>query len=130
MKHQAALTWAAIVLLAGLSAALGWWLGHRVLKLAEQTAASLAIQLQTTIGISVYSADSDSASELMLAASGALVEAAKAGHSRMVFADEPLGHRSSEYLSLEAELYKAVAQDEFELYYQPRISIGSNGVGG
>lgn len=105
-------------------------LGHRVLKLAEQTAASLAIQLQTTIGISVYSADSDSASELMLAASGALVEAAKAGHSRMVFADEPLGHRSSEYLSLEAELYKAVAQDEFELYYQPRISIGSNRVVG
>ncbi|MBW8367393.1 MAG: TlpA family protein disulfide reductase [Arenimonas sp.] len=36
MKHQAALTWAAIVLLAGISAGLGWWLGHRVLIPAEK----------------------------------------------------------------------------------------------
>ncbi len=36
MKHQATLTWAAIVLLAGLSAGLGWWLGHRVLIPAEK----------------------------------------------------------------------------------------------
>lgn len=36
MKHQAALTWATIVLLAGISAGLGWWLGHRVLVPAEK----------------------------------------------------------------------------------------------
>lgn len=36
MKHQAALTWAAIVVLAGVSAGLGWWLGHRVLIPAEK----------------------------------------------------------------------------------------------
>lgn len=36
MKHQATLTWAAIVLLAGISAGLGWWLGHRVLIPAER----------------------------------------------------------------------------------------------
>jgi len=36
MKHQAALTWTAIVLLAGLSAGMGWWLGHRVLIPAEK----------------------------------------------------------------------------------------------
>ena len=36
MKHQAALTWVAIVLLAGVSAGLGWWLGHRVLVPAEK----------------------------------------------------------------------------------------------
>ncbi len=36
MKREAALTWVAIVLLAGLSAGLGWWLGHRVLIPAEK----------------------------------------------------------------------------------------------
>lgn len=36
MKPQAVLTWVAIVLLAGLSAGLGWWLGHRVLIPAEK----------------------------------------------------------------------------------------------
>lgn len=105
-------------------------LGHRILTLAEQTAAASGGPLQTTIGISVFSADSDSATELILAASAALVEAAKAGHSRMVFADQPFAHRGSEYQALEAELQKAITLDEFELYYQPRISIGSNRVVG
>lgn len=105
-------------------------LGHRILKLAEQTAAASGGALQTTIGISVFSTDSDSATELILAASAALVEAAKAGHSRMIFADEPFAHRGNEYQALEAELQKAITQDEFELYYQPRISIGSNRVVG
>ena len=36
MNRQAALTWVAIVVLAGVSAALGWWLGHRVLIPAEK----------------------------------------------------------------------------------------------
>ncbi len=103
-------------------------LGHRVLKLAEQTAVTSGCPLQTTIGISVFSADSDSATELILAASAALVEAAKAGHSRIVFADKPLTLRSSEYQAIESELHKAIIQDEFELYFQPRISIGSNRV--
>ncbi len=105
-------------------------LGHRILKLAEQTAAASRSPLQTTIGISIFSTDSASATELMLAASAALVEAAKAGHSRLAFADEPFPQRTAEYQALEAELHKAIAQDEFELYYQPRISIGSNRVVG
>lgn len=105
-------------------------LGHKILKLAELTATASGGPVQTTIGISVFSTDSDSATELVLAASAALVEAAKAGHSRMVFADAPFAHRGSEYQALESELQKAITQDEFELYYQPRISIGSNRVVG
>lgn len=36
MNRQAVATWVAIVVLAGVSAALGWWLGHRVLIPAEK----------------------------------------------------------------------------------------------
>jgi thiol-disulfide isomerase/thioredoxin len=36
MKREAVLTWTAIVLLGAISAALGWWLGHRALLPAEQ----------------------------------------------------------------------------------------------
>ena len=36
MNRQAAITWVAIVLLAAISAGLGWWLGHRVLIPAEK----------------------------------------------------------------------------------------------
>lgn len=103
-------------------------IGYHILKLAEQTGPAVGGQLLTTIGVSVYSSDADSASELLLAASAALVEAAKAGRSKLEFADHDLFHRSSENLMLESELHKAIQQDEFELYYQPRMSIGSNRV--
>lgn len=36
MNRQAVITWVAIVLLAAISAGLGWWLGHRVLIPAEK----------------------------------------------------------------------------------------------
>ncbi|HQZ32332.1 MAG TPA: TlpA disulfide reductase family protein [Arenimonas sp.] len=36
MNRQAVVTWVAIVVLAGVSAGLGWWLGHRVLIPAEK----------------------------------------------------------------------------------------------
>lgn len=36
MKREAILTWGAIVVLGGLSAGLGWWLGHRTMLPAEQ----------------------------------------------------------------------------------------------
>lgn len=36
MKREAALTWTAIIVLGGISAGLGWWLGQRTLTPAEQ----------------------------------------------------------------------------------------------
>src|SRR5690606_23114057 len=46
------------------------------------------------------------------------------------FANSRYQLKAPEYLTLEAELLKAQDNDEFDVYYQPRLSIGSNRVVG
>ena len=105
-------------------------MGLKVLQLAEQCANATATTLQTTIGISIFSEDADSATDLMLSASAALVEAAKTGQSQLVFAKQRPGAAPDNPSTLVTDLKQAISRDEFELYFQPRISIGSNRVVG
>ena len=106
-------------------------LAHKVLvainKLPELSAKS---GLQSYIGISVYPLDGDSVSTLLNSASAAISTAAKRGVSSLQFANNPMQLRAPEYQSLENELYKAAAQNEFDVYFQPKLSISSNRVVG
>ena len=105
-------------------------LGHKVLQLADHCANTMATPLQTTIGISIFSEDADSATDLMLSASAALVEAGKTGQSQLMFAKQKGSPAQDAASALTADLLQAVNNDEFELYFHTRISIGSNRVVG
>ncbi|HEX5793308.1 MAG TPA: EAL domain-containing protein, partial [Rheinheimera sp.] len=106
-------------------------LAHKLLALPELLeAADKKVSLQAMIGISIYPLDGKSPAELILSASNALQGAARMGQNNLQFANAGIQQRAPEYLTLETELQKAVLQGEFDVYYQPRISIGSNRVTG
>ncbi|WP_051219739.1 putative bifunctional diguanylate cyclase/phosphodiesterase [Rheinheimera baltica] len=86
------------------------------------------ISLQPLIGISIYPLDGKEPAELLLAASTALSNIARLGHSGLQFANSKFQQRAPEFRLLELELKKAMLQGEFDVYYQPRMSIGSNRV--
>lgn len=102
-------------------------LAHRLINLpAQLPEPEQHSAFQTLVGISIYPLDADSPTELILAATKALQEAARQGQSSIYFANSRIQQRAPEYLTLETELHKAVLQGEFDVYYQPRLSIGSN----
>lgn len=105
-------------------------LGHKLLSLSESAGFNPGLALQTLVGISIYPNDGQHASELLVAANAALQQASKTGDSQLAFASRAIQQRAPEYLTLEVELHKALQRDEFELYYQPRYSIGSNRIVG
>jgi EAL domain-containing protein (putative c-di-GMP-specific phosphodiesterase class I)/GGDEF domain-containing protein len=106
-------------------------LGHKLLTLPEQlTATDRNTCLQTWVGCSIYPLDGANATKLLFSASNALQSASKQGNSAFLFANPKSQQRAPEYLALETELHKAVLQGEFDVYYQPRVSISSNRVTG
>lgn len=86
--------------------------------------------LQTYIGISIYPSDGATPALLLNNAATAICNGARLGHSNKQFANSDYQLKMPEYLALEAELLKAQSNDEFDVYYQPRLSIGSNRVVG
>ena len=102
-------------------------LGHQIIALPARLAdRESANTIQTSVGISIYPIDGSNVTEMMFAASTAAVNAGRQGYNHLCFANSRIQQRAPEYMTLETELRKAVMQGEFELYYQPRVSIGSN----
>ncbi len=76
-----------------------------------------------SIGIAIYPSDAENAEDLTKGADAAMYRAKQSG--RNVYAAYTAGLRSNalERLTLESELQHALRNDEFELYYQPKVSI-------
>lgn len=106
-------------------------LAHKLLSLtAELDEPAAKASLQTLIGISLYPLDGHTPAALLAEAERALTGAAKLGSDALLFANTRIQQRAPEYQSLETELQKALLQGEFDVHYQPRLSIGSNRVVG
>jgi len=106
-------------------------LAHKLLGLtAELDQPAAKTSLRTLIGISLYPLDGHTPAALLAEAERALTGAAKLGSDALLFANTRIQQRAPEYQSLETELQKALLQGEFDVHYQPRLSIGSNRVVG
>lgn len=102
-------------------------LSHKIIDLpARLTHQDSINSIQASVGVSLYPHDGNNVTELMLAASNALLNAGRQGYNHLFFANPQIQQRAPEYMMLETELHKAVMQGEFDVYYQPRVSIGSN----
>lgn len=80
------------------------------------------IAVGASIGISTYPADGNTPDLLVRNADAAMYAAKEAGRGGFAFYSPQLNARYTERLALEAMLRKAAAEDEYVLYYQPRIS--------
>jgi diguanylate cyclase (GGDEF)-like protein/PAS domain S-box-containing protein len=84
------------------------------------------IYVQASIGISIYPANGDTAHELIRDADAAMYQAKRAGRNGLRFYTDTFTDEATRRLALETRLREALEQDEFELHYQPLVSVGDN----
>jgi diguanylate cyclase (GGDEF)-like protein len=112
--------------------------GDAAIAVAERLQRSVAsplamgdteLTLSASIGISLYPEDGATPNELIDNAFAALVHTKGQKGACQFFANE-ISNQARERLSLEAELRVALQERQFELFYQPRMSIAEGMLSG
>lgn len=85
------------------------------------------LQVSARAGIAIAPTDGDTPDMLFRNAEAALKEAKTSG-ARYLFYSSDLNARIADDLALEQELARAVANREFEVYYQPKVDSVSGGI--
>lgn len=88
------------------------------------------IYITPSIGISMYPFDGNLAEVLLKKADSAMYQAKRKGKNTYQYYNSVLDTASYDQLEIERHLRKALERDEFILYYQPQIDIGSGEVRG
>ncbi|MEN3158589.1 EAL domain-containing protein [Alkalimonas sp. NCh-2] len=86
--------------------------------------------LTTSIGISVYPDDAQSADHLIKHADVAMYQAKNAGRNQFCFYQESIGQQTQNELKLEQALRQALQQQHLEVYYQPKVCLKTGTVTG
>ncbi|MEJ2403857.1 MAG: EAL domain-containing protein [Candidatus Thiodiazotropha sp.] len=105
----------------------------RNIKSAFERPLSIALhQIYVTFstGIALYPHDGDNVEELMRNADTAMYQAKASGSGQYRFYASDMNARGHELLALEVELRQALERHEFQLYYQPQISLRTGRVKG
>ena len=84
----------------------------------------------TSTGVSIYPFDGTDAETLMKHADAAMYEAKTLGRNNHAPYRPAMSAKASERLTLAAELRRAVAHEEFRMYFQPKVEIQSGCVVG
>jgi diguanylate cyclase (GGDEF)-like protein/PAS domain S-box-containing protein len=83
-----------------------------------------------SIGISVYPDDASDADDLIQLADSAMYLAKEQGRNNSQFYTPEINEKIMRRLTLEKELRKALEQEQFVLFYQPKIDLSSNKITG
>lgn len=78
-----------------------------------------------SIGIALYPQDGENNDELLMHADAAMYKAKAAGRNNYKFYSDTMKVRSLHRLGLENELWQAINEENFEIYYQPKVDISS-----
>lgn len=79
-----------------------------------------------SIGIAICTSVYDKPDDLLRDADTAMYRAKELGKARYIVFDEGMHTQAMELLQLEADLRRAVERREFEVYYQPIVSLEKN----
>lgn len=88
------------------------------------------IQVTASLGIAFYPNDSDNAVSLIKQADIAMYSAKAAGKNAVRFYSSELMERVAIRARMERDLKIAIGNGDFELYYQPKVTIGDGAVCG
>jgi diguanylate cyclase (GGDEF)-like protein len=86
------------------------------------------VSVSTSVGIALDTDRSHRPDDLLREADLAMYRAKTTGKARYEIFDPGMAERAMERLELETELRQAVARGEFELYYQPIVSLATGDV--
>ncbi len=103
---------------------------QRCLKLLSQpvTLAEREITPHASIGIAIYPHNGNDANFLIKAADTAMYEAKNKGKNQYAFYESAMTDAAHLRLVIENDLRTALNEDQFELYYQPKISLSSGNI--
>lgn len=88
------------------------------------------IYLSASLGIALFPEDGTDFTSLMRNADIAMYQAKEAGRNTYRFFRDSMNAGAVEYLALRSSLRRALAEQEFELYYQPQVDLDSGAVVG
>ena len=105
-------------------------LGNKILSIFEKPLEIQGSQIKTgtSIGLAFFPDDAHSADELLRKADMALYEAKRNGRATFKFFDASIENAARHKAEMQADLQRALAEEEFELHYQPIIDIARNTV--
>lgn len=86
--------------------------------------------ISTSIGISIWPDDGTNMDTLMRQADTAMYHAKKLGGDGFQFFTDELNVQASNRLKLENALHNAIQNNQFELYYQPQVSLATGEIVG
>ena len=90
-----------------------------------------ALFTTTSVGIALYPDHADDVDTLIKYADTAMYKAKEEGRNRYRFYDATMGENIAKKLKIEHEMREAiVTMEQFELYYQPKISLRSGAIVG
>jgi len=108
---------------------------ERVRAVLESVAAPLTlagrdIQVHCSVGLAAFPQDGDDAETLVKHADTAMYRAKELGRNGFQFFTEALQLRAHQQMELGASLRLALEREEFELHYQPQVSLRSGRIAG
>ena len=87
-------------------------------------------QISCSIGVSIYPDDGKDVENLLKNADMAMYKSKQAGRNNFKFYTQELNRVVTESMELEQQLRMALVNEQFELHYQPKISMESGFVNG
>lgn len=87
---------------------------------------NMTFNLTASIGISMFSRETDNSHELLRFADTAMYQAKKSGKNQFEVFHKDMGNDVSRLLEMEHKLRKACSNNEFILYYQPKIESATD----
>jgi diguanylate cyclase (GGDEF)-like protein len=88
------------------------------------------LSISASVGVAIYPDDGREVSELLRAADVALSHAKKEGRMRYRFHAAGMNERVLDMLLVERDLRRALEENQFVLYYQPKVDLASGHITG
>lgn len=88
------------------------------------------LYITASIGIALFPSDGDTVDALLKNADAAMYHAKEQGKNNYQFYSEEMNTRVFERMALETSLHRAIRQQEFLLYYQPRVDLRTGRISG
>jgi len=88
------------------------------------------IDISTSMGISLYPDDGEDSDTLILNADSAMYHAKENGRNRFYFFKPEIRRKISTLRTAEKNIYAALHNKEFELFYQAQINLNDGGIAG
>lgn len=86
-------------------------------------------QMSVSIGVALFDGPDTGADELLKRADMAMYQAKAVGRNAIRFFDHEIAVQLSQRVALEADLYQALAQHQFRVFYQPQFDSAGRMVG-